>query len=55
MGHMMNLWLPAIINPHHGNDLNFALAQIILTVPILWAGRNFFVKGYKNLINKVPS
>ncbi|MBP6168503.1 MAG: cation-translocating P-type ATPase, partial [Leptotrichiaceae bacterium] len=20
MGHMMNLWLPAIINPHHGND-----------------------------------
>ncbi|MFZ2779438.1 MAG: cation transporter, partial [Leptotrichiaceae bacterium] len=19
MGHMMNLWLPAIINPHHGN------------------------------------
>jgi Cu+-exporting ATPase len=55
MGHMMNLWLPTIINPHHGNDLNFALAQIILTVPILWAGRNFFVKGYKNLIHKVPS
>ena len=55
MGHMMNLWLPTIINPHHGNDLNFAFTQIILTVPILWAGRNFFVKGYKNLIHKVPS
>ena len=55
MGHMMNLWLPAIINPHHENDLNFAFAQIILTVPILWAGRNFFIKGYKNLIHKVPS
>ena len=55
MGHMMNLWLPAIINPHHGNDLNFAFAQIVLTVPILWAGRDFFVKGYKNLIHKVPS
>ena len=55
MGHMMDLWLPAIINPHHDNYLNFAFIQIILTIPILWAGRNFFIKGYKNLIHKVPS
>lgn len=55
MGHMLGFWLPNIINPSKGNYINFALIQIILTIPILWAGKDIIIKGYRNLIKKIPS
>ncbi len=55
MGHMLGFWLPNIINPSKGNYTNFALIQIILTIPILWAGKDIIIKGYRNLIKKIPS
>lgn len=54
MGHMINLPLPEIIH-HHKNPLNFALAQIILTIPVVYAGRKFYKVGFRNLIKISPN
>ncbi len=54
MGHMMGAPLPKFLNPHD-NALNFALAQLVLTSAIIYAGRDFFIHGFKNLIRKAPN
>ncbi|RLL84970.1 ATPase [Mesotoga sp. H07pep.5.4] len=54
MGHMMGLSLPAIIDPHL-NPLNFAIVQLILTIPIVVAGRDFYSKGIPNLFRGSPN
>ncbi len=54
MGHMAGLKLPAFISPE-ANPLNFALVQIILVIPILVAGKNFFTKGIPNLLRGHPN
>lgn len=54
MGHMINFPLPEIIH-HHKNPLNFALAQIILTIPVVYAGRKFYKVGFRNLIKLSPN
>ena len=41
MGHMLGAPLPEFFNPKI-NALNFALAQLVLTLPIIYAGRDFF-------------
>ena len=41
MGHMLGATLPEFLNPKV-NPLNFALAQFVLTLPIIYAGRDFF-------------
>ena len=45
MGHMWGLPLPAIIDPMHSPEsaLNHALLQLVLTLPVLWSGRHFFL------------
>lgn len=54
MGHMVGLPLPAILDPmHHAGAL--ALCQLILTLPILWAGRSFFTTGVKAIFHKSPN
>lgn len=52
MSHMLpvRLPLPAIIDDRV-NPLNFALIQLVFTVPVLICGRNFFINGMKNLID----
>ena len=54
MGHMLGAALPEFLNPKV-NPLNFALAQFVLTLPIIYAGRDFFLHGFKNLVRKSPT
>lgn len=56
MGHMLPFTLPVpdVISMHH-NPLNFALIQLVLTIPILIAGRNFYIIGFKTLIRGNPN
>lgn len=56
MGHMLpfTLPLPAFMSMDK-NPLNFALAQLILTVPILVCGRKFYVVGIRSLLKGNPN
>lgn len=54
MGHMVGLRLPIIIDPHM-NPLNFAMIQLFLTVPIVIAGKDFYLKGIPNLFRGNPN
>ncbi len=56
MGHMIPITLPLPDFLHmHSHPLNFALAQLILTVLILWHGRKFYVVGFKTLFRGHPN
>ena len=56
MGHMLPItlplpkWLDMAVNP-----LNFALAQCILTIIILYNGRKFYLVGFKSLFKGNPN
>lgn len=52
--HMFNLFIPDILN-HKNYPLNFAMAQLIFVIPIIYSGRNFFTHGIKSLIRKSPN
>lgn len=54
MGHMVGMPLPSIIDPHE-NPLNFALIQLILTIPVMLIGIKFYITGIKNLIHLSPN
>lgn len=54
MGHMVGMPLPDFLNPHH-NAYNFALAQLILTIPVMAAGYKFYYIGFKNLFTLSPN
>lgn len=56
MGHMVPfpLPVPAIIDMH-ANPINFALLQLILTVPVLWCGKKFYVGGLRALFKGNPN
>ena len=54
MGHMINLPLPHYISSH-GNPIGFALTQFLLTLPIVFVNRKFFIIGFKSLIKKSPN
>ena len=56
MGHMVPfpMPLPEVLDMHH-NPLHFALAQLILTVLILYNGRKFYLVGFKSLFRGHPN
>lgn len=54
MGHMMGLHLPQIIDPMK-NALNFAIVQLLLTIPVIIIGYKFYTIGYKNLFHLSPN
>lgn len=54
MGHMVGMPLPHMIDPMM-NPLNFALIQLILTLPVVIAGYKFYKMGLKNLIKLSPN
>lgn len=56
MGHMLpfELPLPKIIQMEV-HPLRFAVLQLILTLPVLYFGRNFYIKGFHTLIRKNPN
>lgn len=52
--HMLNAPVPEFLN-HKEHPLNFALAQLLFVIPIIYAGRDFFIHGIKNIIRKSPN
>ncbi|MCL2819299.1 MAG: heavy metal translocating P-type ATPase [Oscillospiraceae bacterium] len=58
MGHMLpfgwSLPLPQLLH-HHNAPLNFALAQLILTIPIIAAGYRFYTVGFRAILYCSPN
>lgn len=54
MGHMMGAPLPSFISPSI-NPKSFALAQLILTIPVLIAGNKYYRIGFKTLVKGSPN
>lgn len=54
MGHMAGLPLPSVIDPTM-NPAIFALLQLILTLPVMFFGRQFFTVGFKTLFKGHPN
>ncbi|MBO5359309.1 MAG: heavy metal translocating P-type ATPase [Clostridia bacterium] len=54
MGHMAGLPVPQFL---HGtqNAVQFAFAQFLLTLPILYVNRKFFFGGFSSLIRRAPN
>ena len=49
MGNMMWGFPTFRIFDHNENPLGFALVQFVLTLPIIYINRNYFISGYKRL------
>ena len=54
MGHMVGLPLPEFLDPMI-YPLHFALAQLILTVPVMLGGYKFYTVGFKTLFKGMPN
>ncbi|MGM9971947.1 MAG: heavy metal translocating P-type ATPase [Anaeroplasmataceae bacterium] len=55
MGNMMfSFPLPNVID-HKNNPMGFALIQFILTIPIVFIYRNYFINGFKRLFKGSPN
>ena len=54
MGHMLGMPLPHIIDSMM-NPLNFAIVQVILTLPVMIMGYKFYTIGIKNLFKFSPN
>ncbi|MBP8640880.1 MAG: copper-translocating P-type ATPase [Oscillospiraceae bacterium] len=56
MGTMLfpSLPLPDIFSKH-SHTVNFALVQLLLTIPILYIGKRFFISGFTSLIHGNPN
>ncbi|MFC6322698.1 heavy metal translocating P-type ATPase [Companilactobacillus baiquanensis] len=54
MGHMIGLPLPELISPMT-NPVSFASIQLILVLPVIYFGREFFSVGFKSLIKGHPN
>jgi Cu+-exporting ATPase len=59
MGQMLPFGLPGLPLPDlfsmHTHPVNFAILQLLLTVPVLYCGRNFFISGFKALFHGNPN
>lgn len=54
MGHMWGMPLPDWLDPKHA-PLNFALTQLVLTLPVIWSGRRFYTQGIPALLRGGPN
>ena len=54
MGHMWGLPLPHFLDPMHAPG-TFALVQLLLTLPVVWSGRSFYLIGFGALIRRAPN
>ncbi|HIU48668.1 MAG TPA: copper-translocating P-type ATPase, partial [Candidatus Avimonoglobus intestinipullorum] len=54
MGHMLGAPLPQFL---HGTENGgaFAFTQFLLTLPILYMNRNYFINGFKRLFQRAPN
>lgn len=54
MGHMINLPIPSFIDPQT-NALNFAISQLLFSLPIMIISYEFFVSGTKAAFHGAPN
>ena len=54
MGHMVGLPVPKFMDPEL-NPLNFALAQMVLTIPSIIAGYKFYTVGFRTMFKGSPN
>lgn len=56
MGHMLipNFPLPDLFSPHT-HPVNLALLEMLLTIPVLFLGRRFFISGFRSLFHGIPN
>ncbi len=54
MGHMWGLPLPHWLDPMHAPG-TFALTQLLLTLPVVWNGRSFYLVGFPALVRLAPN
>ncbi|MBB5181458.1 Cu+-exporting ATPase [Planomicrobium koreense] len=54
MGHMFGMPLPSIIDPEI-NHTNFAMIQLLLTIPVMILGAKFFTVGFRTLFKGHPN
>ncbi len=54
MGHMVGLPLPHVL---HGGEgaLYLALVQLVLTLPVVFVNRVYYINGYRNLFKGAPN
>ena len=50
MGHMLGAPLPDFLDPHGTGALFFALAQLLLTLPVIWLNRKYFTDGVSAML-----
>lgn len=59
MGQMLPFGLPSLPLPDlfsmHTHPVNFAVLQLLLAIPVLYCGRNFFISGFKSLFHGNPN
>ena len=59
MGQMLPFGLPSLPLPElfsmHTHGVNFAIVQLLLAIPVLYCGRNFFIGGFKALFHANPN
>ena len=54
MTDMTGLTLPEWLSPH-SSPRTFSLVQLILVIPIMWSGRDFYIHGFSNLFRGAPN
>lgn len=54
MGHMVGPPLPHIFHGEQ-NALTFAFTQLLLTLPIMYANRKYYINGFKTLWRRAPN
>ncbi|MDR0816385.1 MAG: heavy metal translocating P-type ATPase [Desulfovibrio sp.] len=54
MGHMLGLALPTRLDPHHAPEA-FMLVQLVLSLPVVWLGRHFYLTGFAALARRAPT
>ncbi len=54
MGHMMGMPLPHFF---HGveNSLTYAFTQLLLTLPVMYVNRKYYINGFKSLYHRAPN
>ncbi len=54
MGHMIGMWLPPFLHGD-GNEIAFAFTQLLLTLPIVYVNRKYFINGFKAVARRSPN
>jgi Cu+-exporting ATPase len=54
MGAMVGLPVPAFLTGHE-NSLIFALIQFLLTLPVYFINRSYFIRGFSSLFRRAPN